>query len=335
MESRNRHVFASALTGRGFVSYWQSHFVDLKRLFLLNGGTPAVQSLALRLLGPALADRGCRVDYFHRAEYPHFLEGLMVPSLAAGVLSGDHPCAREGVFPPHLKVLGVDLPGRSGRLPDGRTCPGFAEAVRLVQSAGEMHERLCRGFRAQMDGEAVAARAAGWVQELRERTPYLRHYFAGSVAAGGVADFIDHLSGLCRKRYILRGAPGTGAVAMREILIQALSRGFLVDACHSWINPSDLVMLILPEIGVAVVDGTCGCDPEPLPGDVVRELEYGLKTAATFRGEGKKWENINALLDEAGQILDASREHLEKGDLYPTEEEIQVIISRILKEITV
>lgn len=336
MENNNRHLFGSALTGRGFVSYWRSHFEDFRLLYLLNGGTPAVQSLTIRLLGLALADRGFGVNYFHRAEYPRFLEGLTVPSRAAGVLSGGHPCAREGVFPPHLEVLDVALPGAPGGLSEGALGPGLNEALRLLQAAGETYERIRRRGGEPVDEGAVAARAAGWIEELRVGKPLLRHYFAGSVAAGGVRDFISHLSGFCRKRYVLRGAPGAGAVAVREVLIQALSRGCPVDACHSWINPGDLVLLLLPENGVAVVDGTCGYEPELLPGDVVWELESNLRAGAgALQREGARWQELNALLDEAGQILEASAEHLEKGAVYPPEEEVQKIVSRMVGAIAV
>jgi hypothetical protein len=125
-------------------------------------------------------------------------------------------------------------------------------------------------------------------------------------------------------------------VAVREVLIQALSRGCPVDACHSWINPGDLVLLLLPENGVAVVDGTCGYEPELLPGDVVWELESNLRAGAgALQREGARWQELNALLDEAGQILEASAEHLEKGAVYPPEEEVQKIVSRMVGAIAV
>lgn len=51
--------------------------------------------------------------------------------------------------------------------------------------------------------------------------------------------------------------------------------------------------------------------------------------------EGARWQELNALLDEAGQILEASAEHLEKGVVYPLEEEVQGIISRMVRAIAV
>lgn len=333
MKIKNRHFFASALTGRGFLSYWNEIFVELKRLYLLNGSTPAGQSLLIRLLGLEMADRGCQVHYFHRPEDPLVLEGLTVPSMTFGVLTGDHPYASRKFFPSHLKVVAVELPNGSEELPTNRMNQSREQAVRLVQSAREIQDEICRGYRArvQVGEKDVAAKAAGWVQELNERRSYLRHYFAGSVAVGGAVEFLKHPPGICRKRYVIKGAPETGSVVMQEILIQALSCRFLVEAFHSWINPSDMVLLILPEIGVYVIDGTCCCDFLPLPGDAVWDLGED-DAAGMFRGEEKKRDEIKSLLAEAGQALDASREKLETGDLYLTEQEIQQIISRIIKE---
>lgn len=324
MEIKNRHIFASALTGRGFVTYWQELFMDCRFLFLLKGGSLQVESLILRLLGLALSDRGCHVNYFHRAEDPLVLEGLLVPSLAVGVLAAEHPAAREGAFLEHLVVKIVNLPGVAVCSSD-HYLPSWPEkAVGKLQ-----HHPFCRDCR---DEEVTAAGAVGWVQELQERKPYLKRYFAGSITAGGVVDFIDHITGFCRKRYILQGKPGASAAVMREILIDALSRHFLVEAFHSWINPADLVVLVFPEIGVAVVDGTCGCNLKHLPGDTVLEIGEKWKTGGIFCGETEKQDDVKYILTEAGQLLESSQKDLDSGECCFTEEEINPIVTALLQE---
>lgn len=283
--------------------------MDCRVLFLLKGDTLQVQSFVLRLLGQALADRSCQVSYFHHPEDPLVLEGLLVPFQGVGVLTADHPAARGGPFPQHLVVKVVELPEGAVSLFDHRL-------LYEKESQGD----TCRNLRAQVNEDIAAVSIAGWVQELQEKKPSVKHYFAGSIAAEGVVEFIDHITGFCSKRYVLQGEQYTGAVLMREVLLDALSRHFFVEAFHSWIDPADLVVLVFPEIGVAVVDGTSGCKLTPLPGDVVWELG---RTSGISRG----------VLADDGELLEKSQEVLENDGHYLTEEEINPIVTRLIKEI--
>jgi hypothetical protein len=85
---------------------------------------------------------------------------------------------------------------------------------------------------------------------------------------------------------------------------------------------------------VAVVDLTC-CykDFSFLPDDIIWDLGKETRTADGFRKAGKKVQEIKSFLAETGSELDASRKK-QKEDLYFTEEEINKIIARILKENT-
>jgi hypothetical protein len=360
MNNKNRHYFASALTCRGLLSYWPKLFKDLKRLYLLQGNTPAGQSLVIRMLGLALEDRGLQTKYFHRAEDPMVLEGLTVPSKAVGVLSREHPYAVQVFFPPHLNVVVVKLPG------------DMRSAVPLIQSAGEgngvgvdadatqavpsedksrcevknaaepvpssSREHPTSDLWCQTSGfeQVVTEKAAGWIQEFQDggRESLLQRYFAGSVTALGEVDFFNHILCHSKRRYVIKGSPGVGAEVMQGILVQALSSGYQVEAFHSWIEPKDHALLFFPEIQVAVVDLTC-CykDFSFLPDDIIWDLGKETRTADGFRKAGKKVQEIKSFLAEAGSELDASRK-IQKEDLYFTEEEINKIISRILKENT-
>lgn len=328
MKNESGHYLASALTGRGFLSYWPELFKKLERLYLFQGNTPMGQSLAIRLLGVALADRGLLVNYFHRAEDHMVLEGLIVSSRAFGVLSFDHPCANQEFFPSHLEVVVAGLPGRN--LPGYNRVLNYDKTEQLLQSARIIHNSYCSGYSAQLD-TGFMEKAAGWVEEFQERESGLNHYFAGGINALGEMNFLDHLLTGCRKCYLIRGFPGTGAMVMQEILVQALSRCYSVDVFHSWIEPADRVALLFPKIRVAVVDMTC-CyqDFSSLPVDIIWDLT-GDTRPANFQKAGRKLQEIKSYLAEAVRLLDVSRQDgIESIDL--PDEEINKIISWILKE---
>lgn len=318
---KNRHYFASAFTARGYLSFWTDHFQELKRLYLLQGNTPGKHSLVLRSLGLALADRGYSVNYYHRAEDHLMVEGLTVPSLGFGVLSGNHPYAVKKFFPAHLETVVVELPGSA--VPNSVSTI-YERVIKFVKSARDIY----------YSGGWIRSAAAGqcavnfWIEEFREKPSCLRHYFAGSVS-GGLnlpGDFID----CCKKRYLIKGPLGSGVSVMHDILVEALSRRYTVEAYHSIIEPTDLVVLFIPEIRVAVINGTC-CynDLSLLSGDTVWDLGKGVLAPNC---SGTSYEEIKLKLAAAGKELDKYYKELEKGEVYLTAEDINAIISRIIRE---
>jgi len=318
---KNRHYFASAFTGRGYLSFWAEHFQELKRLYLLQGNTPGRHSLVLRSLGLALTDRGYCVNYYHRAEDHLMVEGLTVPSLGFGVMSGNHPYAVQKFFPAHLETVVVQLPGRA-----------------VSNNAGTIYERVLKIVKAAREvyyaGSRTSSKTAEqwdakfWIEEFQEKPSCLRHYFAGSVS-GGLnlsGDFFE----FCKKRYLIKGSLGSGASVMRDILVDALSRSYTVEAYHSIIEPSDLVVLFIPEIQVAVINGTC-CYHELslLSGDTVWFLGKGVMVPSY---SGTSYEEIKLKLAAAGRELERYCKILENSEVYLTAEEIDDIVSRIIRE---
>ena len=315
---KNRHFFASAFTGRGYLSFWTDHFQELKRLYLLQGNTPGKHSLVLRSLGLALTDRGYSVNYYHRAEDHLMVEGLTVPSQGFGVMSGNHPYAMQKFFPAHLETVIVELPGSP--VPNNVSTI-YERVLKFVKSAREAYH--AGGWTRSTASEQYAANF--WIEEFQDKPSCLRHYFAGSVSGGLNFPFDS-----CKKRYLIKGPLGSGASVMRDILVEALSRRYTVEAYHSIIEPSDLVVLFIPEILVAVVNGTC-CYNELslLSGDTVWDLGKGVQVASC---SGTSYEEITLKLAAAGKELDEYYKKLEKGEVYLTAEEINAIISRIIRE---
>ena len=320
---KNRHYFASAFTDRGYLSFWADHFQELKRLYLLQGNTPGTHSLVLRSLALALTDRGYSVNYYHRAEDHLMVEGLTVPSQGFGVMSGNHPYAVQKFFPAHLEAVIVELPGSA--VPNNMSTI-YERVLKFVKSAREVY--YSGSWTRSTAAEQCASGANFWIEEFQEKPSSLRHYFAGSVSGGlnFPCDFFE----CCKKRYLIRGPLGSGAVVMNDILVEALSRRYTVEAYHSIIEPSDLVVLFILEIQVAVINGTC-CYNELslLSGDTVWDLGKGVVVPTC---SGTSYEEIKLKLAAAGKELDKYHKKLEKGEVYLTAEEIDAIISRIIRE---
>jgi hypothetical protein len=149
-------------------------------------------------------------------------------------------------------------------------------------------------------------------------------------------DFISFLSAGCRERYLIKGAPGTGSLVIQEILSHALSRHYKVEAYHSYLNPDDPVMLIFPEISTAVIDGTSGYQPSPLPCDIVWDISgYVRSGKETPREETEKAEaELSFLLAAAAQALGRAQPGEEQIETPLTREDVTAFTSRLLQETT-
>ena len=105
-----------------------------------------------------------------------------------------------------------------------------------------------------------------------------RHYFTSGNTARGFYNLIDStLQGLERV-YILMGAPGTGKSSIMKTISQTmLNHAFNIELIHSVTNDDSLDGLVIPELKVAIVDGTPPNVVEPqAPGAVEQYVNLGV-----------------------------------------------------------
>lgn len=341
MRVRSKHVFVSALTSKGYFSYWDEALQDLKHIYLLQG-SPGCKSLFLRLVGLALADRGYQVEYFHRTEDHVALEGLAVRSLGIGVLDGVRPGLNYSRLASHAKVTEIPVSGCSlnqgKNQDDDEGYKARLEAAKLLQEAGEIWACISSYYRTRLNAEAVKLRAINWAEEILVKPTRLRRYFAGAISSEGPINLIPHLTAGCRGRYLVLGAPGTGSLLLQQVLIEVLSRHYEVEIYHSYLNPEEPVMILLPEAEIAVIDGTNGYHVTPQPGDVIWDLSGYMGPGAQAGGEiqaaGSEAE-LEALLAAVVQALSRAQDTGGQNVIPPSENEVKSFISHVLREAVV
>ena len=87
----------------------------------------------------------------------------------------------------------------------------------------------------------------------------MRKYFLGANTPKGFYSYYDYLISQedARKIYIIKGGPGTGkSTLMKKIGAWAEENGFETDYIHCSSDPDSLDGLVIPEMKVAMVDGT-------------------------------------------------------------------------------
>ena len=103
-------------------------------------------------------------------------------------------------------------------------------------------------------------------------------YFIGANTARGFVNYADELFSGIRKRYLIKGGPGTGkSTLMKRVAEAAETKGFTVEryACSS--DPKSLDGIVIRELSVGVTDATSPHAMEAkYPGAVEELLDTGL-----------------------------------------------------------
>lgn len=105
-----------------------------------------------------------------------------------------------------------------------------------------------------------------------------RHYFVcANTAMGFIDHFSSNLAGLNRI-FILKGGSGTGKSTMMKRIGEAYQKcDYQVDYIHCSSDPNSLDGVIIPDLSVAIVDGTAPHVVEPLlPGAIEDYVNLGL-----------------------------------------------------------
>src|SRR5690606_25242510 len=106
----------------------------------------------------------------------------------------------------------------------------------------------------------------------------IKHFFLGTNTGQGFYSFYGQLGKEVSTRlFIIKGGPGTGkSTFMQKIGQEMLSRGFPVEFAHCSSDSNSLDGVLLPSLGIALVDGTSPHIVDPVyPGVVGEILNFG------------------------------------------------------------
>lgn len=86
-----------------------------------------------------------------------------------------------------------------------------------------------------------------------------RHYFLGGNTPPGFHSYFNYLLGQreANKIYVIKGGPGTGkSTLMKKAAQWAQEHGYDTDHLHCSSDPDSLDGMVIPELGIGMVDGT-------------------------------------------------------------------------------
>ncbi|WP_051541326.1 hypothetical protein [Caldalkalibacillus mannanilyticus] len=155
-------------------------------------------------------------------------------------------------------------------------------------------------------------------------TGTIRNFYASGNTASGFYSFNDSILQDVQQLFILKGGPGTGKSSlMKSIAEQVLDRGYDLELMHSPLDNDSLDGVIIPILGVGIVNGTSPYVIDPkYPGvreEIVHLAEgWNVKRLRENRGRViQLTDQITDTLTKAYEHFGQAKEiHLEREDVY-------------------
>lgn len=111
------------------------------------------------------------------------------------------------------------------------------------------------------------------------QTGQIKHVFPASNTPHGFHSFFSHIlpQEKANRLYCIKGGPGTGKSSfMKKIGNHAINQGLDVEFHHCSSDPNSLDGLVIPSLGVAILDGTAPHIVDPItPGAIDQVLNFG------------------------------------------------------------
>ncbi len=277
----NRYYFAGANTASGYQNYYQSLLQDMEKIFILKGAPGTGKAAVIGKIGDELNKKGYDIDYIlSLTDYNP--EGLVIPLLNLAIVDGTYPYLIEPRYPGAVEeIINMEECWDIDYLEDKRETIIEAvenynitrqKAYKYLNTAKELHDKWEQIFLEGLDFKTADLKTEELMDDIfaPKRSP-LRHLFASSISFKGPINFFDNITVNCKRRYILKGQPGTGkSTLIKKIAKKALEKGYFVDMYHCSLDPENIDMIVIEQLNIAVIHGT---DPHEIkasrPGDVV------------------------------------------------------------------
>jgi Cdc6-like AAA superfamily ATPase len=274
MTGKVRNIFPGGNTAVGFYSLYESVLQGLDRLFILKGGPGTGKSSLIRYVGNTFKEKGYSIELLHCSSDNDSLDGLIIPSLNIGIVDGTAPHTIDPTYPGVVEEIihlgecwdAHELQQHRAEIISltDKTNAAFKNSYKHFAKAKEIHlEReavYLKGMnfeKANKETEKLLESIFTKTSDKENKEPSQRHMFFGAATPTGVVNFIDNLTEDTETRVILKGRPGSGkSTLLKKIIAQAQDASYDTEVYHCGFDPNSLDMVLIPELKVAVLDGT-------------------------------------------------------------------------------
>lgn len=294
-----RKVFPGGNTPKGFFSFYD-YIVKptANRIFIIKGGPGVGKSSFMKSVAETLVNSGFDVEHHHCSSDNNSLDGIYVPKIDIAMVDGTAP-----------HIVDPKNPGAVDEiinLGDFWNIKNMAANREMIISANKEVGRLFRfayrylgAAKACMDqvesiymdsGSLDIARlnkaAFDIISEIFDGNQFkstdakARHLFGSAITPEGPRHHLETLVSKLKKRYLISGDWGTGrSTIVKKVADYALAAGWDAEIFHCPMDPEKYDHIIIPALGVAVMNNSVPHSIEPQKGDTLVDTSYFVNTS--------------------------------------------------------
>ncbi|MDD4801820.1 MAG: hypothetical protein PHF24_02580 [Syntrophomonas sp.] len=312
-----RYVFVSSYTCQGFYTFIPELVNNVSKVYILKGAPGSGKSTFIRLLGEVMSQQGFDVEFWVSALDPVNPDGVYIAHFNAAVINGSLPQPIDPKYPGVREIiinLGDYCNNKIMEKRETQIVEKVDQADRLhnhtskiLKEASRIKEEIRGAHASHLNIAKIEQLIKKLSRDVMENQPGEKHYFAGSITADGLVDYINELSQGCRKRYIFQGPPGSGkSTVIYELAHAAKQKGYFLEYYHCGLEVDYLVMVIIRNIQMALIESG-HVEVALKPGDTVVDMtlcldDYNSERVAAGTSEAQR--RFEALIKEAEHQLD-------------------------------
>lgn len=272
MISKTRNYFTGGHTAQGFYSLMENIVEGLAYTYILQGGPGSGTSTLLKEIAEWLKHEGYDIDVIHSPSDINSLDGVIIPDINIGIINGAAPY--------HIIPKAIGIKDELIHLDEGWNKSileqNKKEIWKLIDDVNFYKDKAYQHFAAARDihleREDVYLQGMnfdkandvteGLLDQIFQGSIEVemgreKHLFFGAATPHGVINYIDNLTELTNKRYIIKGRPGSGkSTLLKKIVAKSNEYDLNTEVYQCGFDPNSLDMVIIPQLRVAILDGT-------------------------------------------------------------------------------
>lgn len=154
---------------------------------------------------------------------------------------------------------------------------------------------------------------------------YKHHRFFGASTPDGSVNYIDNLTENLKRRYFIKGRPGTGkSTFLKRVVKKADEMGYSTEIYYCSFDEASLDMVIVPELGFCVFDSTA---PHEMFPESERDMILDFYSEAGLSGVDEKHSReLKEIGDRYKHKISEGMAYLRLYKLYMKESERLIIL---------
>ncbi|WP_206810335.1 PRK06851 family protein [Paradesulfitobacterium ferrireducens] len=298
--SHVRKMFPGAVTYQGFFSYY-NYIIEpnAQHIYVIKGGPGVGKSTFMKKIGDAMQQFGYDLEYHCCSSDNNSIDGLVIPKLGVALLDGTAPHIVDPKNPgavDEIINLGEYWNEDMMRKSKQEIMDSNYQISRYFKSA---YFALSEAKIALVEWGFYTEACQNWSvidqmllrveRELFKMTPVghgeERHLFAWAHTPQGKTQFIDSLLNGISTLYTLQGDPGSGkSTFLSQIAARAHAYGLFVEIYHNTLDPTQIDLVIIPEIETALVITSEPYSYSPAFKGKITELDFNQSLNQTLLG---------------------------------------------------